>query len=139
MLDEGEEQYDLVEIYSLDKIAQKRARFCTCCGKTVACCVWKSVLYNSRWKYCLDCQSDHFPEWPSEWDSLLNATKTTLSRYEVNEIIKRCSKELHFEMPTFPLQQTAKKSDQQMILGTMNPKVPRNQRLKANQWCQCQQ
>ena len=138
MLDEEEEQYDLVEIHSLDKIAQKRAQFCTCCGETVACCVWKSVLYISRWKYCMDCQIEHLPEWPSEWNNLLNATKTTRSCYEVNEIIKRCSKELHLKFQNFHSNRQ-QKSNQQMILRTMNPKFPRIQRLKANQWCQCQQ
>jgi hypothetical protein len=46
MLDEKEEQYDLVEIFSLDKIGQKTAHPFTCCGETVACCLWKSVLWN---------------------------------------------------------------------------------------------
>lgn len=90
MLDEDEEQYDLVKVYLLDKIGQKRARLCTCCGIRVACCVWKSVLYYSQ--YCFNWQSGHIPEWPREWDNLLNSTKNSLSHHEVNEIIKRCLK-----------------------------------------------
>jgi hypothetical protein len=41
------EKYKLVEIYSLDKIVEKRAKMCTVCGRTAACCVWKSTTVSS--------------------------------------------------------------------------------------------
>lgn len=79
MLDEEEEQYEFVEIHSLDKIGQKGEYLCTFCDETVSYCVWTSVQCNTQWNFCLNCQKDHFPEWPSEWDNLLNTTGSPFS------------------------------------------------------------
>ena len=48
MSDEEDEQYDLVEIFSIEMITEKRAKLCTYCGKRVACCIWKSTMDSTR-------------------------------------------------------------------------------------------
>ncbi len=47
MSDEEDEKYNLVEIFSVEKITEKRAKLCTHCGKRVACCIWKSTMDSS--------------------------------------------------------------------------------------------
>ena len=74
---------------------------------------------------CLDCQSDHIPEWASEWDNLLSAISTNLSDHEVSVMINRCSSDSEFEMPTFPLQKTKKQKQQNEESGADKSNKPK--------------
>ncbi len=98
-----DEEYELVEIFSQDQIDQKRAKVCTVCGRTVACCIWKSTASVASWKYCLDCQDDNFPEWHLEWNNYLSSRGIELSLSFRNHISRKCSKSEAFEIPYFPL------------------------------------
>ena len=98
-----DEEYELVEIFSQDQIDQKRAKVCTVCGRTVACCIWKSTASVASWKYCLDCQDDNFPEWHLEWNNYLSSRGIELSLSFMNHISRKCSKSEAFEIRYFPL------------------------------------
>ena len=64
-----DDQYDLIGIYLIEEITNKRAKNCMVCGRNRACCVWRSTRGGPMWKYCLDCQDDNFPEWHFDWNS----------------------------------------------------------------------
>jgi hypothetical protein len=44
MTEDNIEQYELREFFSPEQINEKRAKLCTVCGRTIACCVWKSTI-----------------------------------------------------------------------------------------------
>jgi hypothetical protein len=95
------EEYELAEIFSSGQINQKRAKVCSVCGRTIACCLWKSTLSGSVWKYCLDCQDEHFIEWSLEWHNYFLANSICLSPEDRNIMTKQCSK-TDFKVPSFP-------------------------------------
>ena len=127
MTEDNIEQYELKEIFSPEMINQRRAKLCTVCGRTVACCVWKSTIGFSCWKYCLDCQDDNFPDWRYEWNSFLSSCGVSLSQDQIAEIVARCSKNLTFEMPEFPLLSASDDSTCQINYPSVT---------KPSYWCQ---
>ena len=96
-----DEQYELAEIFSYNQINQKRAKVCSVCGRTIACCRWIGTVSGSSWKYCLDCQDDHFEDWRLEWNNYIIAKCVSLSLEERHGMSERCSK-IAFEVPLFP-------------------------------------
>ena len=98
-----DEQYEFVEIFTEEQIKEKRAKKCSVCGRRVACCFWKSTAFNVTWKYCLDCQEDHFPEWIPEWNNFVIATQQLLSNGQIDAMITKCSASEKFVIPSFPL------------------------------------
>lgn len=125
MTEDNIEQYELKEIFSPEMINQRRAKLCTVCGRTVACCVWKSTIGFSCWKYCLDCQDDNFPDWRYEWNSFLSSCGVSLSQDQIAEIVARCSKNLTFEMPEFPLLSASDDSTCQINYPSVTDEIDR--------------
>lgn len=130
-----DEQYELVEIFSEEQIKEKRAKKCNVCGRRVACCFWKSTASNVTWKYCLDCQEDHFPEWIPEWNNFIIATQQFLSNGQIDAMITKCSASEKFAIPSFPLLGSAtqkRKSKSQMQTKSKVPKLLHNSEHTAS-------
>ena len=96
-----DEQYERAKIFSYNQINQKWAKVCSVCGRTIACCRWTGNVSGSSWKYCLDCQDDHFEDWRLEWNNYIIAKSVSLSLEERHGLSERCSKTA-YEVPLFP-------------------------------------
>lgn len=98
--DEEEEQFDLVEILSCEKIQTNQV---VCSGgdegcDLLACSIWASSVTGKRWYYCVDCQKRDFDGWPE----IKEIPISHMDREHKHLIAKNCSRKRNPAMPTFP-------------------------------------
>jgi hypothetical protein len=98
--EDEEEQFDLIEVLSYEKIQKNQV---VCSGgdegcTLLACSVWASSVNSKKWYYCVDCQKRDFNGWPESRELPISHMEQAHKQL----ITKHCSRKRNCAMPSLP-------------------------------------
>ena len=91
---DGGWEWNLIEIYSEEKLKIAEPKPCDSVGCGLLACVKYRECNNAEriWDGCLDCQQAYYKGWPDDQKELPKSTPNTLTDSHKNAITRKCSK-----------------------------------------------